>query len=95
MAKRQVYSFVEKKYSANSIASAVLSVLSILVLLILLFISFVLKWELPVFLWLLEDSGTGLPGLRTTVNHIFAVSWEPYSALWQLQDGFSLYVLVW
>ena len=45
MAKRQVYSFVEKKYSANSIASAVLSVLSILVLLILLFISFVLKGQ--------------------------------------------------
>ena len=81
MAKRQVYSFVEKKYSANSIASAVLSVLSILVLLILLFISFVLKGQantwIGVFLWLLEDSGTGLPGLRTTVNHIFAVSWEP------------------
>ena len=43
MAKRQVYSFVEKKYSSNSIASAVLSVSSVLVLLMLLFISFLLK----------------------------------------------------
>jgi hypothetical protein len=43
MAKQQVYSFVEKKYSANGIASAVLSVGSVLVLLILLFASFVLK----------------------------------------------------
>lgn len=43
MAKRQVYSFVEKKYSANGIASAVLSVVSILVLAALLAISFLLK----------------------------------------------------
>jgi hypothetical protein len=43
MAKRQVYSFVEKKYSSNGIASAVLSVLSVLVLLALLGISFLLK----------------------------------------------------
>lgn len=43
MAKQQVYSFVEKKYSANSIASAVLSIASLAVLLALLFISFVLK----------------------------------------------------
>lgn len=43
MAKRQVYSFVEKKHSANGIASAVMSVGSILVLLILLAISFLLK----------------------------------------------------
>ncbi|MDO4321239.1 MAG: DUF6142 family protein [Lachnospiraceae bacterium] len=45
MAKRQVYSFVEKKYSANSIASAVLSVASFMVLLILLFISFIMKGQ--------------------------------------------------
>lgn len=43
MAKRQVYSFVEKKHSANGIASAFLSVGSILVLLILLAISFFMK----------------------------------------------------
>lgn len=43
MAKRQVYSFVEKKHSANGIASAVLSVLSALFLLGLLFVSFLLK----------------------------------------------------
>lgn len=43
MAKRQVYSFVERKHSANGIASAVMSVGSILVLLILLAISFLLK----------------------------------------------------
>lgn len=43
MAKQQVYSFVEKKYSANGIASAVLSVASFVVLLVLLFISFILK----------------------------------------------------
>lgn len=43
MAKRQVYSFMEKKYSSNGIVSAVLSVISVLVLLILLFISFTLK----------------------------------------------------
>ncbi len=45
MAKRQVYSFVEKKYSSNSIASAVLSVASIMVLLTLLFISFLMKGQ--------------------------------------------------
>lgn len=45
MAKRQVYSFVEKKYSSNGIASAVLSVASLLVLLVLLFLSFVLKGQ--------------------------------------------------
>lgn len=43
MAKRQVYSFEEKKYSANGIASAVLSVLSILLLAGLLGIAFLLK----------------------------------------------------
>lgn len=43
MAKQQVYSFVEKKYSANGIASAALSVASAVVLVALLFISFVLK----------------------------------------------------
>ena len=39
-AKRQVYSFIEKKHSANGIASAVLSVLSLLVLAALLAVSF-------------------------------------------------------
>lgn len=43
MAKRQVYSFEEKKYSANEIASAVLGALSVLVLAGLLAISFFMK----------------------------------------------------
>lgn len=43
MAKRQVYSFEEKKYSANGVASAVLGVLSVLVLAALLGISFLMK----------------------------------------------------
>ena len=43
MAKRQVYSFEEKKYSANQIASAVLGVLSVIVLAGLLGISFLMK----------------------------------------------------
>ena len=34
MAKRQSYSFVEKKYSSNSIASAVLSTASVLILML-------------------------------------------------------------
>ena len=43
MAKRQVYSFEEKKYSTNSVIAAVFSVLSVLLLVGLLFVSFVLK----------------------------------------------------
>lgn len=43
MAKRQVYSFEEKKYSANSIASAILSLLSVLILAGVLFVSFLMK----------------------------------------------------
>lgn len=43
MAKRQVYSFEEKKYSTNSVIAAVLSVLSVLLLLGLLFLSFLMK----------------------------------------------------
>lgn len=43
MAKRQVYSFEEKKYSANGIASAVLGLLSVAVLAGLLIISFLMK----------------------------------------------------
>lgn len=43
MAKKQVYSFVEKKYSANSIASAVLSIGSVLVLLVVLGASYLMK----------------------------------------------------
>lgn len=42
MAKRQVYSFVERKYSANQIASAVLGIGSVLVLLALLAAAFLL-----------------------------------------------------
>ena len=45
MAKRQVYSFVEKKYSSNSIASALLGSGSLLFLLLLLFVSFLLKGQ--------------------------------------------------
>lgn len=41
--KRQVYSFVEKKYSTNSVWSAALSVGSILMLALLLGISFLVK----------------------------------------------------
>ncbi len=41
--KRQVYSFVEQKYSANGKASALLSILSVLLLAILLFLSFIMK----------------------------------------------------
>lgn len=43
MAKRQSYSFEERKYSANGVASAVLSVLSLLVMAVLLFLSFLMK----------------------------------------------------
>lgn len=43
MAKRQTYSFVEQKHSANGIASALLSVLSLLVLAGLLAVSFLLQ----------------------------------------------------
>lgn len=43
MAKRQVYSFVERKHSANGIASAVMSIASVLVLLFLLLLSFLWK----------------------------------------------------
>ena len=43
MAKRQVYSFEEKKYSANSIASAILSLLSVLILAGVLLVSFLMK----------------------------------------------------
>ena len=46
MAKRQSYSFVEKKYSSNSIASAVLSTASVLILMLLLFLSFIMKGSL-------------------------------------------------
>lgn len=42
MAKRQVYSFVEKKYSTNSIASAVLGIASFVILLVLLGASYLL-----------------------------------------------------
>ncbi len=41
--QRQVYSFTEKKYSANGIASAVLGLISLLFLVGLLFASFLLK----------------------------------------------------
>lgn len=45
MAKRQVYSFVEKKHSANGVVSAVLSVLSVLMLAGLLAAAFLLKGQ--------------------------------------------------
>ncbi len=41
--QRQVYSFSEKKYSVNGIASAVLSLVSVILLVGLLFVSFLLK----------------------------------------------------
>ena len=44
MAKRQVYSFEEKKYSANSIASAILSLLSVLILAGVLLVAFCGLW---------------------------------------------------
>lgn len=43
MAKRKVYSFADRKYSSNSVTSAVLSVLSLLFLVGLLWVSFLLK----------------------------------------------------
>lgn len=43
MAKRQVYSFEERKYSANGVASTVLGLGSMAVLLALLGISFLMK----------------------------------------------------
>lgn len=43
MADKRVYSFVEKKYSANGIASLVMSVISIALFLLLLLISYWLK----------------------------------------------------
>lgn len=57
MAKRQVYSFVEKKYSTNSIISAVLSVASVLVLLILLLISFLMKGNANTWIGAMGFSG--------------------------------------
>lgn len=41
--QRQVYSFAERKYSVNGIASVVLSLISSLLLIGLLFISFLMK----------------------------------------------------
>ncbi|MCD8397946.1 MAG: DUF6142 family protein [Lachnospiraceae bacterium] len=43
MADKRVYSFVEKKYSSNGIASLVLSAISIVLFLMLLLISYWLK----------------------------------------------------
>lgn len=43
MAKRQVYSFVERKHSANGIASSLLSVLSVLILAAVLTASFLMR----------------------------------------------------
>ncbi len=43
MAKRQSYSFEEKKYSANGVASMVMSISSVAVLALLLMISFLLQ----------------------------------------------------
>ena len=68
MAKRQVYSFEEKKYSTNSVIAAVFSVLSVLLLVGLLFVSFVLKgrantWIGAVgFCWILMSFGGLLYG---------------------------------
>lgn len=43
MAKRQTYSFMEQKHSANGIAAAVLSILSALVLVGLLAVSYLMR----------------------------------------------------
>ncbi len=43
MAKRQVYSFEEKKYSANGIASAIMGLASVGVLAFVLLLSFLMK----------------------------------------------------
>ena len=45
MAKKQVYSFVEKKYSGNSVMAMGLSLCSVIVLLVLLLVSFFLKGQ--------------------------------------------------
>jgi hypothetical protein len=67
MAKRQVYSFVEKKYSSNGIASALMSVLSILLLLALLGISFLLKGQ--------ASSWIGAVGLAGILMAFFGLSY--------------------
>ncbi|MFR8549323.1 MAG: DUF6142 family protein [Lachnospiraceae bacterium] len=66
MAKRQAYSFVEKKYSSNSVVSAVLSTGSVLVLLILLFVSFLMKGSVGAWIGALGFTGIvmAFAGLR-------------------------------
>lgn len=66
MAKRQVYSFVEKKYSANGIASAVLSVGSVLVLLILLGVAFLFHGQMG--LWI---GAVGFTGIMMAIGSLF------------------------
>lgn len=58
MAKRQqAYSFAERKYSINGIASAILSVASAVVLIGLLLISFLLKGRANVWIGALGFAG--------------------------------------
>lgn len=58
MAKRQVYSFVEKKYSTNSIASIVLGTGALLVLAICLLVSY--NWKGEVDPWIGAVGFTGI-----------------------------------
>ncbi len=55
--QRQVYSFAEKKYSANGIASAVLSLISAILLIGLLFVSFLLKGRANVWIGAMGFTG--------------------------------------
>lgn len=43
MAKKRVYSFIDRKYSTNSIAAVVLGLIAVLMLVLLLLVSYCLK----------------------------------------------------
>ena len=66
MAKKQVYSFAEKKYSVNGIASAALSLISIVLLVGMLLISFLMKGRANAWIGALGFTGivTACCGLR-------------------------------
>lgn len=55
--KQQVYSFTERKYSANGIASAVLSLISLILLIGLLLVSFLLKGKANAWIGALGFTG--------------------------------------
>lgn len=55
--QRQAYSFAEKKYSANGIASAVLSFVSVMMLVGLLLVAFLLKGKANTWIGALGFTG--------------------------------------